>query len=112
MNIFPATFELPTAGQPDPEELSPVSVTSPAIMLENSAPKITTTIFAGIIIALAIVGYSQRKAGDGKPDLAIMGVTVYNFLIVGLLSMVFSLLAKVSVTKLRVPGLTELVQAS
>lgn len=64
----------------------------------------------GIVGLLVALRYAGEKSDDVQPTIA--GVGIYNFFVVGIMSMLFLLTGKVIFNKWRVKGVTELFNAA
>jgi len=78
----------------------------------NTPPKISTLWYLGSIVLLIVILKFAMEHEKSGMEPSFVGIGVYNFIAVGLMALLFIVLAKVIVNKWQVPGLTHVINAS
>ena len=75
-------------------------------------PKVSTLWYlASIVLLIVILKFAMEHEKSGMEP-SFVGIGVYNFIAVGLMALLFIILAKLITNKWQVPGLTHIVNAA
>jgi len=66
-------------------------------------------IFAVLLILVAIKFASEHEKSPMRDSISFAGISVYNYIVIGLMAMLFIVTAKIVFNKWQVPGLTDIV---
>lgn len=97
---------MPIVGAPDSYTLATGGAAVPSQGHANTIP----TIIA-IVVFLLVLKWATERAGS-KVDVSPLGVNVYNFIAVGLMSVLFITGSKAIANKYVIPGATDLINAA
>lgn len=96
----------PIVGAPDAYTLATGGAPVPSQGHANTIPSIIA-----IVVFLLVLKWATERASS-KADPAILGVNVYNFVSVGLMSVLFITGSKAIANKYIIPGATDLINAA